>query len=49
MVAPHVLAGSNHQLVEQLVGVARALNREPASAGEVVERLKLSPELVGQG
>ena len=48
MVEPGKPAISNAQLVERLVGVARSLNREPAAVAEVVERLKLSPELVGQ-
>jgi 3-keto-5-aminohexanoate cleavage enzyme len=47
MVRPRELASSNAQLVEQLVGVAKAMNLQPATVGEVVERLKLSPELVG--
>ena len=47
MVEPGKPAISNAQLVERLVGVARSLNREPAAVAEVVERLKLSPELVG--
>jgi len=46
-IRPKVLAESNAQLVEQLVGVARSLNLQPATVEEVVERLKLSPELVG--
>jgi uncharacterized protein (DUF849 family) len=45
-VRPKELATSNAQLVEQLVGVARSLNLRPATVEEVVERLKLSPELV---
>jgi 3-keto-5-aminohexanoate cleavage enzyme len=45
-VRPRELATSNAQLVEQLVGVARSLNLQPATVDEVVERLKLSPELV---
>ena len=49
MVASHVLAESNAQLVGRLVGVARSLQREPATVDEVVERLRLSPELVGNG
>jgi 3-keto-5-aminohexanoate cleavage enzyme len=47
LLAPGAPADSNAQLVEQLVGVARSLNREPATVDEVVERLKLSPDLVG--
>ncbi len=46
MVRPRELASSNAQLVEQLVGVARAMNLRPATVDEVVERLKLSTELV---
>jgi uncharacterized protein (DUF849 family) len=42
-----VLAASNVQLVERLVTIARALQLEPATVAEVIERLKLSPELVG--
>ncbi|MEI6451469.1 MAG: 3-keto-5-aminohexanoate cleavage protein [Actinomycetes bacterium] len=42
-----VPAASNAQLVERLVRIARSLQREPATVAEVVERLKLSPELVG--
>lgn len=47
LLEPGVPATSNEQLVKRLVGVARALSREPASVAEVVERLKLSEELVG--
>ncbi len=46
-VRPKELATSNAQLVEQLVGVARSMNLQPATVEEVIERLKLSPELVG--
>jgi 3-keto-5-aminohexanoate cleavage enzyme len=46
MVRPRELASSNAQLVEQLVGVAKSLNLQPATVDEVVERLKLKPELV---
>ena len=46
-VRPKELATSNAQLVEQLVGVAKSMNLQPATVDEVVERLKLSPELVG--
>jgi uncharacterized protein (DUF849 family) len=42
-----VPAASNAQLVERLVRIARSLQKEPASVAEVVERLNLSPELVG--
>ena len=42
-----VLAASNVQLVERLVRIARSLQKEPATVAEVVERLKLSPQLVG--
>jgi 3-keto-5-aminohexanoate cleavage enzyme len=45
-VRPKELATSNAQLVEQLVGVARSMNLQPATVDEVIERLKLSPELV---
>jgi 3-keto-5-aminohexanoate cleavage enzyme len=41
-----VPAASNAQLVERLVRIARSLQKEPATVAEVVERLKLSPELV---
>lgn len=40
------LAASNAELVERLVGIARMLQREPAEPRQVVEMLKLSPELV---
>jgi len=46
-IRPKELAASNAQLVEQLVGVAKSMNLQPATVEEVVERLKLSPELVG--
>ena len=49
MVKPRVLADSNAQLVERLVAVARSMNREPATVEEVIERLQLTPELVGEG
>jgi uncharacterized protein (DUF849 family) len=42
-----VSASSNAQLVERLVRIARSLQLEPASVAEVVERLQLSPKLVG--
>ncbi len=42
-----VPAESNAQLVERLVRIARSLQKEPATVGEVIERLKLSPELAG--
>jgi len=45
-IRPKELASSNAQLVEQLVGVAKSMNLQPASVDEVVQRLKLSPELV---
>jgi 3-keto-5-aminohexanoate cleavage enzyme len=45
-IRPKELATSNAQLVEQLVGVAKSMNLQPATVDEVVERLKLSPELV---
>jgi 3-keto-5-aminohexanoate cleavage enzyme len=44
---PGVPATSNAQLVERLVRIARSLQKEPATVGEVIERLKLAPELVG--
>ena len=44
---PGVPVTSNAQLVERLVRIARSLQMEPATVAEVVERLKLSPELVG--
>jgi 3-keto-5-aminohexanoate cleavage enzyme len=40
------LAAGNAELVERLVGIARMLQREPASVSEVVEKLGLSRELV---
>ena len=49
MVASHVLADSNAQLVSRLVNIARSMQREPATVDEVIERLKLSPELVSAG
>jgi 3-keto-5-aminohexanoate cleavage enzyme len=49
LLEPGVPAASNAQLVERLVGVARALHREPAAVDEVVERLRLKPELVHRG
>jgi 3-keto-5-aminohexanoate cleavage enzyme len=48
LLEPGMPASSNGQLVEQLVGVSRSLNRQPATVAEVVERLRLSPDLVGQ-
>ncbi len=44
-----VPAESNLQLVERLVGIARSMQLQPASVGEVIERLKLHPELVNGG
>jgi uncharacterized protein (DUF849 family) len=44
-----VPAESNAQLVERLVRIARSLQHEPATVAEVVERLKLHPELVHGG
>ncbi|MBE0527650.1 MAG: 3-keto-5-aminohexanoate cleavage protein [Thermoleophilia bacterium] len=41
-----VPAESNRQLVERLVGIAQSMQLQPASVAEVVERLKLHPELV---
>jgi uncharacterized protein (DUF849 family) len=46
MIRPKVLAESNAQLVEALVNVARSMHLEPATVEEVIERLKLNPELV---
>ena len=46
-IRPKELATSNAQLVEQLVGVAKSMNLKPATVEEVIERLKLNPELVG--
>jgi 3-keto-5-aminohexanoate cleavage enzyme len=46
-IRPKELATSNAQLVEQLVGVAKSMNLKPATVEEVIERLRLSPELVG--
>jgi uncharacterized protein (DUF849 family) len=43
-----VPAESNAQLVERLVRIARSMQREPAAVSEVVERLKLHPELVNR-
>ncbi len=44
---PGVPASSNAELVKRLVQIARSVQREPASVADVVQRLKLSPELVG--
>ena len=44
-----VPAESNAQLVERLVRIARSLQHEPAGVAEVVERLKLHPDLVHGG
>ena len=44
---PGVPVTSNAQLVERLVRIARSMQLEPATVAEVIERLKLSPELVG--
>lgn len=46
-IRPKELATSNAQLVEQLVGVARSMNLQPATVQEVIDRLKLNPELIG--
>jgi len=46
-IRPKERATSNAQLVEQLVGVAKSMNLQPATVQEVIDRLKLSPELVG--
>ena len=45
-IRPKEMATSNAQLVEQLVGVAKSMNLKPATVEEVIERLKLTPELV---
>ena len=45
-IRPKELAESNAQLVEQLVGVAKSMNLKPATVQEVIDRLKLNPELV---
>ncbi len=44
---PGVPVTSNAQLVERLVRIARSMQLEPATVAEVIERLKLAPELVG--
>ena len=44
-----VPAESNAQLVERLVRIVRSLQHEPAGVAEVVERLKLHPDLVHGG
>ena len=44
-----VPAESNAQLVARLVRIVRSLQHEPATVAQVVERLKLSPELVHGG
>jgi 3-keto-5-aminohexanoate cleavage enzyme len=44
--AKGVPAESNRQLVERLVGIARSMQLQPATVSEVIERLKLHPELV---
>jgi len=49
LLEPGVPAESNAQLVQRLVGIARSVQREPASVAEVIDRLKLSPELVHAG
>ena len=41
-----VPADSNLQLVERLVGIARSMQLQPATVPEVIDRLKLHPELV---
>jgi len=46
---PGVPVTSNAQLVERLVRIARSMQLEPATVAEVIERLKLAPELVGSG
>ena len=46
---PGVPVTSNAQLVERLVRIARSMQLEPATVAEVIERLNLSPELVGSG
>jgi 3-keto-5-aminohexanoate cleavage enzyme len=45
-IRPRELATSNAQLVEQLVAVAKSQHLVPATVQEVVERLKLHPDLV---
>ena len=44
---PGVPVTSNAQLVDRLVRIARSMQLEPATVAEVIERLKLSSELVG--
>jgi 3-keto-5-aminohexanoate cleavage enzyme len=44
---PGVPAAYNAQLVERLVHIARSMQREPATVPDVIRRLELSPELVG--
>ncbi len=46
-IRPKELATSNAQLVEQLVGVAKSMNLQPASVEEVIDRLKLDRDLIG--
>jgi 3-keto-5-aminohexanoate cleavage enzyme len=45
-IRPKELAQSNAQLVEQLVSVAKSQHLVPATVQEVVDRLKLHPDLV---
>jgi 3-keto-5-aminohexanoate cleavage enzyme len=47
LLEPGVPVTSNAQLVERLVRIARSMQLEPATVAEVVERLRLSPALVG--
>lgn len=49
LLEPGTPAASNAELVQRLVRIARALHREPAGVDQVIERLRLSPELVGSG
>ena len=46
-IRPKELASSNAQLVEALVNVARSQHLEPAGVEEVIDRLKLSRDLIG--
>jgi 3-keto-5-aminohexanoate cleavage enzyme len=48
MIRPRELASSNAQLVEALVNVAQAQHLRPATVDEVIERLKLSRDLIGR-
>ena len=46
-IKPKVLAESNAQLVEQLVGIAKSMQLTPATPDEVIERLDLNRDLIG--